>query len=103
MEQILELTWFYKVIMNDARIGTSHISLYMALFQSWNLNAFCSPVSINRQEVMKLAKVSSSATYHKCMRDLVAYGYINYIPSHNPSIRSLVFLRQDQDINLKRK
>jgi hypothetical protein len=38
MEPFPQMTKFYEAIENDVRIGTSHISLYMALLQQWNLN-----------------------------------------------------------------
>ena len=93
MEQVKQLSGFYEAIADDPRIGTTHISLYMALFQYWNLNSFENPISITRQEVMVLAKISGNATYHKCMKDLVECGYIDYVPSFNPVLRSLVWVR----------
>ncbi|MDB5198721.1 MAG: Uncharacterized protein JWO92_684 [Chitinophagaceae bacterium] len=92
MEQVKELTSFYSAIKNDNRIGTTHISLYMALFQFYNLNNFCNPVYITRSLVMELAKISGLATYHKCIRDLNEFGYITYLPSYNPAIMSKVIL-----------
>jgi replication initiation and membrane attachment protein DnaB len=92
MDQLKELTNFYSAIKNDNRIGTTHISLYMALFQFYNLNRLENPIHITRTAVMEVAKISGLATYHKCMRDLVEYGYIQYEPSYNPSISSLVYL-----------
>ncbi len=92
MEQVRELTNFYSAIKGDHRIGTTHISLYMALFQFYNLNKLENPIKITRTAVMEVAKISGLATYHKCMRDLVEYGYIQYEPSYNPSISSLVYL-----------
>ena len=92
MEQVKELTNFYSAIKNDHRIGATHISLYMALFQFYNLNRLQNPIQITRTAVMEVAKISGLATYHKCMRDLVEFGYIQYIPSYNPGISSQVFL-----------
>ena len=92
MEQVKELTSFYSAIKNDNRIGTTHISLYMALFQFYNLNRLENPIQITRTRVMEVAKISGLATYHKCMRDLVEFGYIEYQPSYNPSISSQVVL-----------
>ena len=92
MEQLKELTIFYSAIKNDNRIGTTHISLYMALFQFYNLNRLENPIQITRTGVMEVAKISGLATYHKCMKDLVEYGYIQYQPSYNPSISSQVVL-----------
>ena len=38
MELFPPLTGFYEAIEEDVRIGTTHISLYLALLQQWNLN-----------------------------------------------------------------
>lgn len=92
MEQVKELTSFYSAIKSDPRIGTTHISLYMALFQFYNLNRFENPIQITRTAIMEVAKISGLATYHKCMKDLVEFGYIEYQPSYNPSISSQVVL-----------
>ena len=43
--------------IEDNRLNPSHISLYLALFQYWNLNRFSNPVSICRGEIMKLSKI----------------------------------------------
>jgi hypothetical protein len=40
---------------------------------------------------MVMAKISSRATYHKCLNDLVAFGYLSYMPSFNPVIPNKVF------------
>ena len=87
-----ELTSFYSAIKSDPRIGTTHISLYMALFQFYNLNRMENPIQITRTGVMEVAKISGLATYHKCMKDLVEFGYIQYLPSYNPAVGSLVLL-----------
>lgn len=92
MEEVQALTNFYAAICEDCRIGATHISLYMALFQFFNLNGFKNPVLITRAAVMKAAKISGRATYHKCIRDLSELGYIQYEPSFNPAISSKVFL-----------
>jgi len=92
MGEIKELTSFYEAIQDDPRIGTTHISLYMALFQFYNLNRFKNPVEIRRAAVMKVAKISGIATYHKCIKDLNDFRYIQYEPSYNPDINSQVYL-----------
>jgi len=92
MERVRELTVFYDAIKDDSRISTTYISLYMALFQLYNLNQFCNPVNITRVSLMDTAKISGLATYHKCIKDLHAFGYIQYFPSFNPAIGSRVFL-----------
>lgn len=90
--RINELTVFYTAIREDCRIGISHICVYMALFQLYNLTHFQNPVEITRSIVMDLAKISGLATYHKCMADLQDWGYIQYEASHDSKVRSRVFL-----------
>ena len=56
MGEIKELTSFYEAIRDDPRIGPTHISLYMALFQLYNLNGLRNPVNICRKRVMESSK-----------------------------------------------
>lgn len=92
MNYIRHLTGFYEKIQEDNRLNPTHISLYLALFQFWNLNHFQNPISISRNEMMKLSKISAFGTYHKCIKDLQDFGYIQYIPSYNPYKGSMVNL-----------
>ena len=91
MEAVSQLTQFYSEAVGDERIGASHVCLYMALFQLWNLNGFKNPVVFKRAQLMKLAKINGRATYHKCMRQLQEYGYIQYIPSWDSGNGSKVY------------
>jgi hypothetical protein len=68
----------------DSRLNPTHISLYVALFQLWNLNFFKDEFFINREEVMTYSKIGSKSTYHRCIKELSYWKYILYIPSHNP-------------------
>lgn len=99
---ISQLTFFFNAVIGDDRLRSSHISLYMALFHCWYLNGCRHPVAINRKQLMVLAKISGLATYHKCIRQLKEYGYIEYLPSFHPGCTSRVWLvfRQDQVINV---
>lgn len=81
-------TGFYGAISQDARIGLAHISLYIALYQLWCSRGGQTQILIKRKELMELSKIGSSATYHKCLRNLVEYGYIGYTPSFNPAEKS---------------
>ena len=83
MNHYKHLTKFFEKISNDTIVNPTHISLYMALFQFWNCNLFKNPISISRDEVMRISKISSKATYHKCLKNLHTLGHINYEPSYN--------------------
>lgn len=90
MNYIRHLTAFYTRAVDEERLSPTHMSMYMALFQLWNLNRFRNPVSITRGEVMRVSKINAVATYHKCIKDLDALGYIIYSPSYNPFKGSLI-------------
>ncbi len=92
MNYIKHLSGFFNKIVHDTDLNPTHVSLYMALFQSWNLNRFQNPISITRNEVMRISKIFSKATYHKCVNELHQKGYINYEPSHNPFKGSLIWV-----------
>jgi hypothetical protein len=78
-------------IISDQRITVWHISLYVALIHKLKENNFKNPVSITRTEVMKLAHIGGIATYHKYIKELHDYGYIEYLPSYDPSRGSTVY------------
>src|SRR6187402_3466471 len=84
MNYIKHLTGFFEKASNDFELNPTHISLYMAIFQHWNQNRFQNPISISRDELMRISKISSTATYHKCIKELTAKEYIIYTPSYNP-------------------
>ena len=92
MNYIKHLTGFFEKVAIDKTLNPTHVSLYIALFQFWNCNRFKNPISISRDEVMRISKISSKATYHKCLKNLHSLGYINYEPSYNPFKGSHVIL-----------
>ena len=93
MELFPPMTGFYEAIEDDVRISTTHISLYMALLQQWNLNGGTNPVCIARASIMKAAKINARYTYNKCINNLQEFGYITYLPSSNPFTSSTVYLK----------
>lgn len=92
MNYIKHLSGVFEIIDSDTRLTPFHISLYMALFRQWNLNFFHNPISISRNEMMKMAKIGSVNTYVKCLKELSNWNYIRYEPSYNKHKGSLVYL-----------
>lgn len=80
-----------KITMDD-RLHATHVSLYISLFTLWNVSRFENPISINREEVMKISKIGSKHTYHKCLKQLNEFGFLKYYPSHNPLRGSKVYM-----------
>ncbi|EOR95363.1 hypothetical protein ADIARSV_1475 [Arcticibacter svalbardensis MN12-7] len=77
------LTKFLIPVSQDSRLHPAHICLFISLFSLWERSRFISPFRISRRQLMKISKIKSTATYHKCIRELVSYGYIDYEPSYD--------------------
>jgi len=90
MNYIKHLTGFFNKAADEKKLNPTHISLYLALFQCWNVNRFKNPTGISRDEIMNASKINSNATYHKCMKDLQTLGFIEYLPTYNPHSSSNV-------------
>jgi len=85
--------------IDDQRLSPLHISLYYALFQSWNLSKFRNPISVSRDELMRASKIGSANTYTKCLKELDAWEYIKYLPSFNPHKGSKIYLYNFNNTN----
>lgn len=92
---IKHLNAIFSQFSKDSRLNPTHISLYLAFFQIWNYNRFRESFHVNREDVMKLSKIGSKSTYHRCTKELHNYSYLIYKPSHNPfkgsTIKMLIF------------
>ena len=87
-----EFSTAFVQISNDDRVTVWHISIYIAILFIWYENGYKNPVPVTRKWIMRLAHISSIATYHKCIRELQEFGYLIYSPSFNPSVGSRVSL-----------
>ena len=85
---------FMDSVREDPRIGPSHISLYLSIINSCRAQNYQMPISVFSRDLMKGAKIAATGTYHKCMRDLQDLGFIQYFPSCNPVVGSLVNLKE---------
>jgi hypothetical protein len=83
---------FFAAIADDPRINTTHVSLYMALLQSWKEHGFACPMYVFSHEIMHTAKILSSATYARSIRDLNDFGYIRYEVSYKRNQGSKVYI-----------
>jgi len=84
MNYITHLNAVFQQFSKDPSLNATHISLYMALFQTWNIHRFQNTFYIHREEIMRMGKIGSNPTYHRCMKKLHEQKYIQYLPSYNP-------------------
>ncbi len=87
---IRHLNGVLRKFSEDDNISSSHRSLYLAFFELWNQKHFPKTIMINRKQVMSLAKIRSRTTYHKLLRELKMWGYLQYHPSTSPKNGSIV-------------
>ena len=87
---IKQLNSVFIQFSKDNRLNPTHISLYLAFFQVWNYNRFSDSFHVNRDDIMKLSKIGSKSTYHRCTKELHHYKYLIYKPSHNPFKGSII-------------
>jgi hypothetical protein len=86
------LSDFMSAVTEDPRMGPTHISLFLAILCFYKRQEFQSPISAYSRELMKQAKISSCGTYHRCIQELHKYGFIQYVPSFNPVLGSLIYV-----------
>lgn len=84
------LNSFLLSVAGNQKILASHVSLFSAILccKTSNEDAF----NINRRKLMELSKIRSTATYHKCINDLIILGVIKYMPSFHPRLGSKINL-----------
>lgn len=90
-KQLAEYAERVKLIGSNELLYPTHLSLFTAVFISWQRNGFSNPFSVSRRQLMLYSRIASFATYHKCIKELVAYGYIRYEPSYHPIKGSLMY------------
>jgi replication initiation and membrane attachment protein DnaB len=92
MNTARQIVHFCETVEGDARIGVTHISLYVALLREGIGFSFNSPFLINRQRLMQCAKISRK-TYNTRINELHEYGYIRYFPSYDPLKGCYVYIQ----------
>lgn len=92
MENLKSLNFFFDAIRNNGRVGTTHIGVYAALLQLKADQGGQEPITFFSGDVMKVAKIASPTTFHRCIRDLADYGLIRYERSYNRFKGSKIYL-----------
>lgn len=90
MNYIKQLTGFFAKKALDPDITAYCISLYMSIFQRWNINRFKNPIYVIRNDLMNESKISSTATYHRCLKILIDHDYVAYKASYSAGMPSRI-------------
>ncbi len=97
LEILSPLSDFFSAIEKDARISITHIGIYAALLQYRKEKGLINPIVAFSHEIMPIAKISSPATYYKCVRDLSDFGYIQYEPSLKRNLGSRIYFSVEHE------
>jgi hypothetical protein len=89
------LSRFFERIALDPRISITHIGVFAALVQYRQESHQENPVQFFSHQIMRLAKISGTATYARIIRELDAYGYIRYEPSYKRNQGSKIYFPED--------
>lgn len=90
LEQICEFNFVVTRITSDSRVDMKHLALMTAIIAQWVISDFASSISVSRRTLMRRARIRSTATYHKALKELQKFGYIRYHPSYNPLMGSRI-------------
>ena len=85
---------FFNRILLDKRVKVWHVGTYLALILLWDKNKQSSPFQVTRRTIMHLSRTKSTATYHKYLKELELFGYIQYLPSNHPKHGSKIWIAE---------
>lgn len=92
---MVDLNIFKGTILSlsmDERITVWHLGTMMGIIQLAVVEKPEAAIYISRSKVMALGHINNIVTYHKCIKELVEFGYIAYTPSYHPGVRTIVKL-----------
>jgi hypothetical protein len=91
MDKCERIERFMQRSAGDPRLHSVHVSLWLALLHFHSGGTAEDPVSVDKETIMQVAKISSRQTYSKCLQELHDYGYIKYVSSYNHFLNSLMY------------
>jgi hypothetical protein len=91
MDLSIMIADFIELIQDDPRISPAHVSLFLAIINTYEKQKGKMPVTIFKKHITKQAKISPS-TFHRCINDLNNFRYIRYIPSYSSVKGSYVYI-----------
>lgn len=77
----LKLARLIKMAVTDDRVSRTQLSLYIALLIFWLEQNCDEQFKVTRKLLMKNSKIPAISTYHRCLKRLISFGYIEYEPT----------------------
>lgn len=69
---------------NDSRLLPSHMGMIFGILQTGIQQPGENEFIISRKKLMQFTKIKASSTYHRCLNQLIEFGYFSYFPSYDP-------------------
>jgi hypothetical protein len=83
MNYIRHLNSFFSKAESDRWLTPHHQNLYLLFFRIWNTQGFKPTFHIDRDDIMRKARIGSKDTYYRCLKELHTGGYLIYQKSHS--------------------
>lgn len=81
------------VFMEDPKLNVWHVALLLAILSLGYKQRQKQNIKVSRSKLMALSHINTIPTYHKYFKELQNLGYIEYVPSYHPGVRSEVYLK----------
>ena len=95
MKLAFPLDRFLQRAAEDVRLLPTHMTLFLAIFYYSSADDSEKSFRISRSQLMRYSRIKSKSTYHKCLMELVKFGFITYKPSFDPLKASMVRIITD--------
>lgn len=74
----------------DSRLLPSHMGLIFGVLHTGIQQSQENKFIISRKKLMQFTKIKASSTYHRCLNQLIEFGYFTYVPSYDPKGASML-------------
>jgi len=85
-----------QIYMEDPRLNVWHFALLLAILTLGYKQGQKHNIRVSRSKIMELSHINTIPTYHKYFKELQNLGYIEYLPSYHPGVRSKVCLKDKE-------
>ncbi|UYQ92145.1 hypothetical protein MKQ68_18825 [Chitinophaga horti] len=92
MERCEKIGNFLGKLAKDQRIGVYHLVMMLAILNKWQYRGTAGVLMMSRRTLMQVTKIRSIATYHKYLKELQEFGYVEYFASYHPRLGSGFFI-----------
>jgi hypothetical protein len=83
---------FLVSFSSDQRLNVWHLAMMFGICMLATPDHKEVGINISRARLMAVSHIKDYMTYHKYLKELQQLGFIKYVPSYHPGIRSKIWL-----------